>query len=166
MPSLSLSLSCFLHFLSPLSCLSIFSCTAIHTLKECALLCSCAFSHNEKSSSIRFFSQTFAFSSLIFSEKKIPCLHVPSYITYLRGPQQPRKVSRKTDESEIFFSFLFCNSNPKLIQQKIFFEKKSQKQTYLHTYIIIYRGIWFTESFTPPHSHTFSTTTPWDHQPI
>lgn len=69
-----------------------------------------------------FFSQTFAFSSLIFSEKKISCLHVPSYITYLRGPQQPGKVSRKTDESEIFFLFLFCNSNPKLIQQKIFLE--------------------------------------------
>lgn len=94
-----------------------------------------AHSHTMKKAAafVFFFSDFCFFFSYLLGKKKIPCLHVPSYITYLRGPQQPGKVSRKTEESEIFFSFLFfffaLQLKPQIDTTENLLKIKDQKQT-------------------------------------
>lgn len=97
------------------------------------------------------------FSYLIFSEKKIPCLHVPSYITHLRGPQQPGKVSSKTEESEILFLFLLLQLKPQIDTIKIFLEKKTKSKHGRYLYKVhnhlpagryLIHQIFYTTSFT------------------
>lgn len=158
--SLSLSLSLVSYIESRITH-DLFLHSDIYILKECALLCSCAFSHNEKSSSIRFFTDFCFFFSYLLGKKKIPCLHVPTlhvywttttshsfclskrsplrmeitrrpwryYYTHEVHSNQVRSPGRPTSQKFSFYS-CFCNSNPKLIQQKFFFKKKDQKQTW------------------------------------
>lgn len=91
MPSLSLSLSFSLvsYIESRITHVS-FPCTAIYILKECALLCSCAFLHNEKSSSIRFLFTDFCFffSYLLGKETTLPTC---TYCTLHVCTGQPRR---------------------------------------------------------------------------